>query len=480
MRSRIHSDYAVDDEENQNDDEFHKNLYHAFQFTITYSTSGVALRALHFCSTLLAGDGGASDATRQLCSVYTQIWIPNAMDGGYAVGAPHQSNTHNSFVGGCIIDTRLLPPIQKKVPFYHGGRALQMAQARNVIWMWLKAGISIGSDSTNLSLTSKNEMVVNGEDVDCVGDGYILEVFYQYIMHLYEQAFGATGEGGSCHSMFYTPRYSDNADIRYPSLVETLLALKNIDDDDVDVDKLVGVGGAASEVVIVQSTSSSFVGASDDDSPSQSLYRNVSPSWSESRTSAADEAIVRSILRCDVVDSLHNRSTTADKYPAPSMGWNSIGSLLSLTFLASQSTNATRCGCGVIDATHPTQLIYRECKAWWVAKISAARAGPDNLVRAIRACILAGALYSGHGWTCLPQEITAKFNNDDDGDNDLASHIPRFLFVIDELLKRGGITHAVYTKSLRLLAGPSKEIYLSGSLVDISKEHFDAKGNKVR
>jgi hypothetical protein len=480
MRSRIHSDYAVDDEENQNDDEFHKNLYHAFQFTITYSTSGVALRALHFCSTLLAGDGGASDATRQLCSVYTQIWIPNAMDGGYAVGAPHQSNTHNSFVGGCIIDTRLLPPIQKKVPFYHGGRALQMAQARNVIWMWLKAGISIGSDSTNLSLTSKNEMVVNGEDVDCVGDGYILEVFYQYIMHLYEQAFGATGEGGSCHSMFYTPRYSDNADIRYPSLVETLLALKNIDDDDVDVDKLVGVGGAASEVVIVQSTSSSFVGASDDDSPSQSLYRNVSPSWSESRTSAADEAIVRSILRCDVVDSLHNRSTTADKYPAPSMGWNSIGSLLSLTFLASQSTNATRCGCGVIDATHPTQLIYRECKAWWVAKISAARAGPDNLVRAIRACILAGALYSGHGWTCLPQEITAKFNNDDDGDNDLASHIPRFLLVIDELLKRGGITHAVYTKSLRLLAGPSKEIYLSGSLVDISKEHFDAKGNKVR
>jgi hypothetical protein len=480
MRSRIHSDYAVDDEENQNDDEFHKNLYHAFQFTVTYSTSGVALRALHFCSTLLAGDGGASDATRQLCSVYTQIWIPNAMDGGYAVGAPHQSNTHNSFVGGCIIDTRLLPPIQKKVPFYHGGRALQMAQARNVIWMWLKAGISIGSDSTNLSLTSKNEMVVNGEDVDCVGDGYILEVFYQYIMHLYEQAFGATGEGGSCHSMFYTPRYSDNADIRYPSLVETLLALKNIDDDDVDVDKLVGVGGAASEVVIVQSTSSSFVGASDDDSPSQSLYRNVSPSWSESRTSAADEAIVRSILRCDVVDSLHNRSTTADKYPAPSMGWNSIGSLLSLTFLASQSTNATRCGCGVIDATHPTQLIYRECKAWWVAKISAARAGPDNLVRAIRACILAGALYSGHGWTCLPQEITAKFNNDDDGDNDLASHIPRFLFVIDELLKRGGITHAVYTKSLRLLAGPSKEIYLSGSLVDISKEHFDAKGNKVR
>jgi hypothetical protein len=480
MRSRIHSDYAVDDEENQNDDEFHKNLYHAFQFTITYSTSGVALRALHFCSTLLAGDGGSSEATRQLCSVYTQIWIPNAIDGGYAVGAPHQSNTHNSFVGGCIIDTRLLPPIQKKVPFYHGGRALQMAQARNVIWMWLKAGISIGSDSTNLSSTSKNEMVVNGEDVDNVGDGYLLEVFYQYTMHLYEQAFGATGEGGSCHSMFYTPRYSDNADIRYPSLVETLLALKNIDDDDVDVEKLVGVVGAASEVVIVQSTSSSFVGASDDDSPSQSLYRNVSPSWSESRTSAADEATVRSILRCDVVESLHNRSTTADKYPAPSMGWNSIGSLLSLTFLASQSTNATRCGCGVIDATHPTQMIYRECKAWWVAKISAARAGPDNLMRAIRASILAGALYSGHGWTCLPQEITAKFNNDDDGDYDFASHIPRFLLVIDELLKRGGITHVVYTKSLRLLAGPSKEMYLSGSLVDISKEHLDAKGNKVR
>jgi hypothetical protein len=484
MRSRLHSDYAPDEEEDRNTDDFNKNLCHALQSTVTYSTSGVAIRALHFCSTLLAGDGSNSGAhsspTRQLCSVYTQVWIPNAIDGGYSVGAAHQSNTHNSFVGGCIIDTRLLPPMQKKIPFYHGGRALQMAQARNVIWMWLKAGVSIGSDSTNLSTSTNQNSVVSGEDVDEVGDGYLLEIFYQYIMHLYEQAFGGTGEGGSCHSMFYTPRYSDNADIRYPSLVESLLALKNIDDEDVDVDKLVGVGGVtASEVVIVQSTSS-FFGASHDDSSSQHLYRNVNPSWSESRTSAADEAIVRSILRCDVVDSLHNRATMAEKYPVPSMGWNAVGGLLSLTYLASQSTNATRCGCGVVDATHPTQLIYRECKAWWVAKVSAARAGPDNLMRAIRACILAGALYSGHGWTCLPQEITTKFNNDGAGDSNAASPTPRFLLVIEELIKRGGITHGVFTKSLRLLAGPSKEIYLNGSLIDVSKENVDVKGNKVR
>ena len=469
MRPRLHFEnyknlhhcyYNVVEEEEEEENNADKQLYDALSSTITYSTSGVALRALHFCSALLIAGGG-----RQFCSVYTQIWIPNAIDGGYAVGAAHQSSTHNSFVGGCILDTRLLPPIKKKLPFYHGGRALQMAQARNIVWMWLKIGISIGSDVANLTAAGNTD----GDDVDEVGDGYILEVFYQYIMHLYEQAFGATGEGGSCHSMFYTERYADNVDQRYPSIVESLLGLENIEEDDSD-SKLVAGGGGTSEVIIVQT--SAFGPTADEDS-SQSLYRNVHPSWSESRTSAADEATFRSILTCDVVESLHNRSTTmADKYPVPSMGWSAIGSLLSLTFLASQTTNATRCGCGVVDATHSTQLMYREAKAWWVAKIAAARAGPENFMRTIRACFLAGALYSSHGWTCLPPDITENSTGD--------SVTPRFLLIVDEFLKRGGISHILFTKSLRLLAGSSREVYLNGFLVDIGKEVLDVNGNQVR
>lgn len=427
-------------------------LSEAIRNTIVYSTSGVALRALSFIPIVLG------HPNNQLCRIYTQVWIPHAMDGGYAVGMPHQCGSHNSWLGGCVLDARLLPPVYKRLPYYSGGRTLQISQARNVIWMWVKSTISIGSDVNDLTIDPPDSPDIG--DVDEVGDGYLLEVFFQYLSYLYELAYGASGEGGSSCSMFYTARYAE-ADPRYPSLVDNILGMENVEEDEADI--ALGVVGNATVAGLTPGS----------DEASRSLYRVPSPSCSESRTGAMEECVVRSILRGDSVEALHR---AMEKFPLPCMAWNNAGgSLLSLTYLASLSTNATLVGCGTMDATHYTQMLYREAKAGWFASVAAARAGAENLIRVIRACVLSGSIYAGLGLTAVPTGVQEL----DEETSDENTRTPRFVLVLGEMLKRGGVTHGVFTKALRLLAGPTKEIYLNGSLLDIGRDVLDARGFQV-
>jgi hypothetical protein len=109
---------------------------------------------------------------------YTQFWIPGAVHGGSSSGALHSCPEvlNNPFLGGAIMDSRLLPPRGHRLPFYPGGRALQFLQARCAVRSWITAAIPLAG----------------GDDV---GNGYLHSLIESQIMSLYERGHGAFGEG---------------------------------------------------------------------------------------------------------------------------------------------------------------------------------------------------------------------------------------------------------------------------------------------
>jgi len=52
---------------------------------------------------------------------------------------------------------------------------------------------------------------------------------------------------------------------------------------------------------------------------------------------------------------------------------------------------------------------------------------------------------------------------------------PPFVICIDELIKKQAISHAIFTRALRVMAGPIHEAYLRGNLVDIGRENCDSR-----
>lgn len=136
-----------------------------------YSTVGVPHRALSLMRDVLA-------LPSYRTSSYTQVWIPNAVHGGLSSGALHNCPEVlvNCFLGGAIMDSRLLPPIGSRLPYYQGGRVLQLMQARCAIRGWISATLPLGG----------------GDDV---GSGYILTLIEAFIMSMYERGHGAHGEG---------------------------------------------------------------------------------------------------------------------------------------------------------------------------------------------------------------------------------------------------------------------------------------------
>jgi hypothetical protein len=151
-----------------------KDLEHAVKF----ATAGVPHRALSLMRDILALPAYRTAA-------YTQIWIPQAVNGGHSTGALHSCPEvlgSNSFLGGAILDAGLLPPVGKRIPYYQGGgRVLQMLQARCAIRGWIMAALPLGGQ-------------------DDVGGGYIHGLIESFMMSFYERGHGASGEGESFSS----------------------------------------------------------------------------------------------------------------------------------------------------------------------------------------------------------------------------------------------------------------------------------------
>jgi hypothetical protein len=138
---------------------------------VVASTVGVPFRALSLLRNVLA-------LPTYRTASYTQIWIPNAVHGGSTSGALHccPEVLVNSFLGGSIMDAQLLPAVGCRLPYYNGGRVLQMLQARCAIRGWITAALPLG-------------------ECDDVGFGYIHMLVESFLMSIYERGHGAYGEG---------------------------------------------------------------------------------------------------------------------------------------------------------------------------------------------------------------------------------------------------------------------------------------------
>jgi hypothetical protein len=149
-------------------------------------TVGVTLRALSLMRDILALPSFRTVS-------YTQIWIPHAVHGGSTSGALNccPEVRVNPFLGGAIMDARLLPPVGHRLPYHQGGRVLQFLQARCVVRGWIISAIPLGGR-------------------DDVGQGYIHTLIESLIMSLYERGHGAHGEG-TCSMKIATWHFASSA-----------------------------------------------------------------------------------------------------------------------------------------------------------------------------------------------------------------------------------------------------------------------------
>jgi len=152
----------------------------------------------------------------------------------------------------------------------------------------------------------------------------------------------------------------------------------------------------------------------------------------------------------------------------PSMGW--LGSLSSATFLTSNSTSSSRVGCGAVELLHPVGgTVYRDVKCRSLRKIIEGRAGVSNFVRVIRAAFIA-AILGDKGATQVDLPSGKDEHKKRDSNSSIEKPKPLFILCVDELVKKGGVAHRSFIRSLRVLSGPIREPYLRGDLVDVSRK----------
>jgi len=185
-----------------------QKLQRDIELAIIGGTGGIPLRALNFAKEFVGLPYHQS-------SSYTQVWLPNAIDGGVSSGTLQQCGiATNCWLGGAILDASLLPPPRKRFPYYCGGRTLQMAQARCIMTSFVRKGVSLGGQ-------------------DEVGESWIYLMFITHLMRLYELAHGATGEGGSQFSHFFDVKNSRKSGQNCPVLDH--LSFPNIESDSITV-----------------------------------------------------------------------------------------------------------------------------------------------------------------------------------------------------------------------------------------------------
>mmetsp|Transcript_24417 Transcript_24417/g.67496 ORF Transcript_24417/g.67496 Transcript_24417/m.67496 type:complete len:1959 (-) Transcript_24417:791-6667(-) len=411
--------------------------------SVLTSTVGVPHRALSLMRDVLA-----LPAFRTVS--YTQIWIPDAVHGGVTSGSLHccPEVMNNPFLGGAIIDSRLLPPINHRLPYYHGGRILQFLQARCAIRGWIMSAIPLGGR-------------------DDVGNGYIHTLIESLIMSLYARGHGAHGEGGGKGGVFFTKRFASRSGLNSSNL--DFLPVQNI--EDVDFDDGI-VGGIVGAVPV-------------EDRNNDQLWRSAS-NGTESHTSAMDEFAVRQLLTLDTVSALERGTDVDIDVPKPSVGW--MGSHLSLSYLSSNANSSSALGCGALELQHPIGgLTYRALKGDLVRRVVEGRAGVANFIRLVRATFVAAHLAdTGRHEIKYPPERKSKGSEQDKGqvgDKDKEKDTierpkPRFIVCVNEILKKRGLSHTLFARALQTLSGRVREQQLVGRMVDVERSSVDPRTSR--
>ena len=298
-------------------------------------------------------------------TTYTQVWLP-VTDATTA----QQSNT---FLGGAILNSRLLLDGRSSLPYYAGGRALQFQQARAVVDGWVTAALPLGS----------------GDDV---GDGYVWSVVQAILWSLYERGHGVFGEGttnSASNSWLYCARYAAGSGLNSPSL--DFLPVQNIEDQDGGMDGVGAVPVGAFVLLLFFCVAHPYCRV--EDRNNDQLWRGAN-NGSESHTSGIDEFNIRQLLARDAVEALERGFDFRDKkssVPRPSAGWS--GSYFSLSFLSSNAASSTDLGCGAVELMHPVGgQYYRTLKSEVFRQVLEGRAGVPNLIRLVRAAFIAAYL----------------------------------------------------------------------------------------
>lgn len=216
-----------------------------------------------------------------------------------------------------------------------------------------------------------------------------------------------------------------------------------------------------------------------EDRNSDQLWRTAS-NGTESHTSALDELGVRQVLYKDSVEALERVADRKNDVPLPSMGF--LGSHVSLSFLSTNASSSSELGCGALELLHPTGgMTYRALKCEVLRRVVEGRAGIATFIRLIRAAFIAAHLEDSgrkelkdEDWQKKPKQKKASEKTKSDEKEHVSDQgqrmRPPFLLCVDELLKRHGLTHALFTRALRILAGPTREPHLRGTLVDVERE----------
>jgi hypothetical protein len=277
-------------------------------------------------------------------------------------------------------------------------------------------------------------------------------------------------QGGAKGSVFFTKRFGSGSGLNSSNL--DFLPVQNIEDTDFDV----VVGGVIGAVPV-------------EDRNNDQLWRSAT-NGTESHTSAMDEFAVRQLLSLDVVNALE-RGTDKDRFvPTPSLGW--FGSHLSLSFLSSNATSSTDLGCGALDLVHPVGgLPYRALKGDLFRRVVEGRAGIANFVRLLRAAFVAAHLDDGGkkelqyspGRSGKASKNSDKQKSGATPEKSLENDEPerpkpRFIVCVNELLKKKGLTHTLFTRALQNLAGRIREAQLLGTLVDVERDSKDPRTNR--
>lgn len=181
----------------------------AIDMSVMGGTSGVPLRALNIAKDVIGLPSHQSAS-------YTQVWLPSIIDGGTSSGSLQQCGVAtNSWLGGATLDASLLPPPSKRLPFYCGGRTLQLAQARCAITGFVRKGVALGGGQ------------------DDAGEGWMFQLFISQLLSIYLKAYGGSGEGGGPDSHFYVARYASVSGSNSPSM--EFLGFANVENDTIGV-----------------------------------------------------------------------------------------------------------------------------------------------------------------------------------------------------------------------------------------------------
>lgn len=192
-----------------------------------------------------------------------------------------------------------------------------------------------------------------------------------------------------------------------------------------------------------------------------------------------DEFNVRQVLYKDATEALERQTDKDKDVPSPSMGW--FGSHLSLSFLSSNATSSSDIGCGAVDLLHPVGgFVYRALKCECFRGVVEGRAGVTNMIRLVRAAFIAGHLDDlGEREMKLPQrnkkqekrpsmDLTTPNDSNEEPQ-------PSFVVCVNEILKKKGLQHTLFTRVLQNLSGRMKEQNLMGTLVDVERHAEDPR-----